>query len=326
MESDPLRLWVITDGRTGNEAQALGLAEAIARRRPAMITLRRIPPKAWTARMPARLWHALSAREDGWPFTAYSPRVRRIQPPWPDLAIGAGRRIAPLIAALGELHGVRTVQILDPRIPLGAFGLVAIPAHDRVQGPNVLTTTGAIGRVTPERAAAAAEPWGARLAHLPRPRVAVLIGGPRLIARFGGGAAGRLIAALSDLAEQGAGLMVTPSPRTPDGLVTRLTEALGDRAFVWDGAGENPYPGILGLAEAVLVTGDSVNMASEAASAGKPVHIFALRWIAAKLRRFHRALEAQGVARLFDGRIESWDFKPLAEADRVAAEVERRLL
>ncbi|MFQ5566551.1 MAG: mitochondrial fission ELM1 family protein, partial [Paracoccaceae bacterium] len=239
---------------------------------------------------------------------------------------GAGRRIAPLGAALGQLYGVPTVQILDPRMPLGAFGLVAVPEHDRVTGPNVITTTGAIGRATPEVVARAAEPWRERLASLPRPRVAVLLGGPSASARFGGGAAGRLLDALQGLAEQGHGLMVTPSQRTPEGLVARLGNRLGDDAFVWDGTGDNPYPGILGLADAVLVTEDSVNMASEAASTGKPVHIFPLNRVGARIRAFHAALEARGAARRFEGVIETWDYPALAEADRVAAEVDARLL
>jgi mitochondrial fission protein ELM1 len=313
METEPLRLWVLTDGRAGNEAQALGLAEALGRRHPVRIAIRRVAPKAWTARLPAQLWHALGAQEGGWPFTAYNARVRRIVPPWPDLAIGAGRRIAPLVAALKKLHGVKTVQILDPRMPLADFDLVAVPA-----------TLGAIGRTTPEIVAAAG-PWRDRLAALPHPRLAVLLGGPSTSARFGGGAAGRLAAALQALAEQGHGLMVTPSQRTPQGLIGRLRDLLGSRAFVWDGTGDNPYPGILGLADAVLVTEDSVNMASEAASTGKPVHVFALNRAAAKLRHFHAALEAHGAARRFEGEIEAWEYPPLAEADRVAAEVMRRL-
>jgi mitochondrial fission protein ELM1 len=146
METGALKIWVITDGGAGNEAQALGLAEAIARRRPARITVRRVAPRAWTARLPARMWHALGAREGGWPFTAYNARVRRIKPPWPDLAIGAGRRIAPLVAALRQLYGVRTVQILYPRMPLADFDLVVVPEHDRVTGPNVVATVGSIGR------------------------------------------------------------------------------------------------------------------------------------------------------------------------------------
>ncbi|MHA1527736.1 MAG: mitochondrial fission ELM1 family protein [Alphaproteobacteria bacterium] len=326
METGALKIWVLTDGRAGNEAQALGLAEAIARRRPARITVRRVAPKAWTARLPARMWHALGAREGGWPFTAYNARVRRIKPPWPDLVIGAGRRIAPLVAALRTVHGVRTAQILDPRMPLTGFDLVAVPEHDRVTGPNVVATVGAIGRLTPDTVAAAAEPWRDRLAALPHPRLAVLLGGPSAAARFGGGAAGRLLEALKGLAEQGHGLMVTPSRRTPEGLVARLADLLGERAMVWDRTGANPYPGILGLADAVLVTQDSVNMASEAASTGKPVHVFALNRVSAKLRAFHATLEARGAARRFDGGIETWDYPPLAEADRVAAEIDARLL
>ena len=326
MATEGLKLWVITDGRAGNEAQALGLAEAIARRRPARITLRRVAPKAWTARLPAQLWHALGAREGGWPFTAYGPRVRRIRPPWPDLVIGAGRRIAPLVAALRTLHGLKVVQILDPRMPLAGFDLVAVPEHDRVTGPNVVATVGSIGRATPDTVALAAEPWRDRRAALARPRLAVLLGGPSAPARCGGGAAGRLSEALQALADQGHGLMVTPSRRTPQGLVARLHDLLGDRALVWDRAGENPYPGILGLADAVLVTQDSVNMASEAASTGKPVHIFPLNRVSARIRRFHTVLEARGATRRFEGKIEAWNYPPLAEADRVAAEVDARLL
>jgi mitochondrial fission protein ELM1 len=154
----------------------------------------------------------------------------------------------------------------------------------------------------------------------------VLLGGPSAAARFGGGTAGRLVEALQGLAERGHGLMVTPSRRTPEGLVARLRDRLGERALVWDRTGENPYPGILGLADAVLVTQDSVNMASEAASTGKPVHVFALNRVSAKLRAFHAALEARGAARRFEGAIETWDYPPLAEADRVAAEIDARLL
>jgi hypothetical protein len=330
METKRLRIWVITDGRAGNEAQALGLAEALARRRAADIFVRRVAPKAWTARLPARLWHALGAHEGGWPFTAYNARVRRIVPPWPDLAIGAGRRIAPLVAALRKLHGVKTVQILDPRMPLADFDLVAVPEHDRlhdrVAGPTVIATLGSIGRTAPEIVAAAAEQWRDRLAPLPNPRLAVLLGGPSTSARFGGGAAGRLSKALGELAGRGRGLMVTPSQRTPQGLIGRLRDLLGDSAFVWDGTGDNPYPAILGLADAVLVTEDSVNMVSEAATTGLPVHVFRLASRSAKIAAFHSEMARRGITRDFTGAIESWSYTPLAEADRVAAEVENRLL
>jgi mitochondrial fission protein ELM1 len=76
----------------------------------------------------------------------------------------------------------------------------------------------------------------------------------------------------------------------------------------------------------VLVTDDSVNMASEAASTGKPVHVFPLARVSPKIHRFHATLEAQGAMRRFEGVIGDWNYPPLAEADRVAAEVDKRLL
>ena len=60
----------------------------------------------------------------------------------------------------------------------------------RVTGSNVITTLGAIGRVTPDTIAAASGPWRDRIAHLPHPRLAVLLGGPSASVRFGGGAVG----------------------------------------------------------------------------------------------------------------------------------------
>ena len=104
----------------------------------------------------------------------------------------------------------------------------------------------------------------------------------------------------------------------------RIREAVGARGFIWDGQGANPYPGLLGHADAVLVTEDSVNMASEAATTGLPVHVYPLRGRSPKIARFHASLEARGASRRFDGTIGRWSYPPLAEADRVAGELLRR--
>src|SRR5690606_33209982 len=108
-----------------------------------------------------------------------------------------------------------------------------------------------------------------------------------------------------------------------EGLMRRLAAVLPD-AFVWNGAGENPYPGLLGHADAVLVTEDSVSMASEAATTGLPVHIFPLGRVAPKIRRFHESLTARGASRRFTGAIARWSYEPLAEADRIAGDLVRR--
>lgn len=317
-----LSLWVVTDGRAGNVAQALGLAEAIQRRRPAAIRQIEAVPKGWAAVLPPRVWQAM-ARAPGWPEAGY--RTLPEMDVLPDLVIGAGRRSAPLVAALGR-RGAATVQLLDPQMAVSNFGLVVAPKHDGLQGETVVPTTGSLGRMTAERIAREAEALRPRLPDLPSPRVAVLVGGPSKSATWREGDSAALAAALSSLAGEGCGLIVTPSRRTPDGLTERLAVALGASAWVWDGTGDNPYPGLLGLADAVIVTEDSVNMASEAATTGKPVHIFPITRVSGKIRRFHDSLKDIGAARQFAGGIGQWEYRPLAEADRIAAEVDVRLL
>src|SRR3546814_15097915 len=107
----------------------------------------------------------------------------------------------------------------------------------------------------------------------------------------------RLAGQLATLARDGWGLMITPSRRTGRRNEEILRRALaGLPAEIWDGDGENPYFGILALADHVVVTGDSVNMVSEAASTGQPVHVVHLQGSSAKLPRLPAALVPPGRA------------------------------
>ena len=77
--------------------------------------------------------------------------------------------------------------------------------------------------------------------------------------------------------DHGAGLMITASRRTSPDNMRRIRQPLNGLPIdIWDGVGDNPYFGMLGLADHVVVTGDSVNMVSEACVTGKPVHVFQL--------------------------------------------------
>lgn len=315
-------LWVLSDGRAGNEAQALGLAEALARRRPVAIVVKRAVLGQWAALVPPALSWRLGARAGGWPFSGIADGREALAPPWPEAVIGAGRRVAPITAALRRLHGIAAVQILDPQMPAAAFDAVVVPEHDALTGPDMLRTVGAVNRLTPHTIAAAAATWADRFRRLPRPRLAVLVGGPSRSARFTRPDEHALAQALGALARS-HGLIVTGSRRTPPTLIDRLRALAGECAFVWQGAGENPYPGLLGHADAVLVTEDSVNMASEAATTGLPVHVFPVSGVARKIARFHESLAQRGASRRFTGSIGQWSYAPLAEADRVAGDLTR---
>lgn len=316
-------LWVVTDGRAGHAAQSFALAEAIGRLRPTAIQEKPIQLKKWAAMVPPVLSETLGASRKGWPFSGLAEGAEALHWPWPDIVIGTGRRAAPVIAAIRRLHGVAAVQILDPRMRAHAFDALIVPEHDALAGANVLKTVGALSRVTRQMIAEEGALWAARLGTLKRPRLAVLVGGSSGAATFGAGDQRQLLLVLQNLAAQ-HGLMITVSRRTPQDFADHLKTEFGADALVWTGEGDNPYPAILGLADAVLVTKDSVNMASEAASTGLPVHVFPLGNVAPKIAAFHEALQAHGASRPFTGEIGRWSYPPLAEADRIAADLVRR--
>jgi mitochondrial fission protein ELM1 len=155
----------------------------------------------------------------------------------------------------------------------------------------------------------------------------VLIGGTNRAYRMTPALTHALAERLAALARvDGAGLAITPSRRTGAENLAILKERLsGLPAVIWEFCGENPYFGFLGLADAILVTADSVNMVSEAASTGKPVLVAALEGGNAKFRAFHESMRNAGHTRPFQGRLERWQPPPLDETGRVAAEVKRRL-
>jgi len=105
----------------------------------------------------------------------------------------------------------------------------------------------------------------------------VLIGGPSGPYTLGPKSARRLLAEAQTLAG-GRALWVTTSPRTPAAAVKRLAAhpwRPQDRFLPW-GSGPNPYRAILARAGALMVTGDSIAMLSEALGTGKAVRVFDL--------------------------------------------------
>ncbi|MFN2349323.1 MAG: mitochondrial fission ELM1 family protein [Thioalkalivibrio sp.] len=311
------RCWTLTTGEAGMTSQAIGLAEAVG------LTFEH---KTIGLRAP---WRWLPGHLCPGVLHGLTPGSDPIEPPWPELLISCGRRSAAVSIAIRRLSGGRTltVHIQDPQIPARYFDLVVPPRHDGLEGDNVIATRGALHRVTPEKLAEAAQAQSQRFAHLPRPLVAVLVGGSNRTCRLTpqvSTSIGKQLAALAS--NHGASIALTPSRRTGADNVEALREALqGVPHFIWDGQGENPYFALLGLADHIVVTGDSVSMLSEAASTGKPVFVADLEGYSKRLLVFHHELRREGVTRPFPGPLERWDYEPVNDTARVA-ECVRELL
>ncbi len=309
--TDTTDTWVLSEDYAGLQAQAIGLAEA-AGLVPAIRPLTPRPPWRWFA---ASLWPNALAAVDG-----------QIGPPFPDLAIGCGGVAASVGAALRR-RGTAVVQVQHPRMPPSRFDLVVVNRHDELTGPNVLVTRTALHRVTQTRLAAAAAEWREQLAPLPRPLVAVLVGGNNGRFRFDPVVAGQLANQLAGMMRQDrVGVALTPSRRTDPAALMVLRDHLAPLgAFVWDGAGPNPYFGMLALADAIVVTTDSVSMISEAVATTAPVMLAQLPGHSRRNGLFTQALLAEHRVRPFAGRLEAWPVSPLNDTPDAAAEMCRRL-
>lgn len=317
---DEASVWVLADDRAGNVGQCLGVAEALGL--PFIVKDIRYTRLAGLPNL---------AKGAGLLGIAAASRARLV-PPWPDIVIAAGRRTAPVSRWIKKRSGAFLVQIMDPGPGgRGAFDLIVQPDHDRplLDGANVLTITGAAHRVSRARLAEAAALWRPSFQHLPRPWTGLIVGGDTRRRPFSAAHAGDLARSVAALSAGGA-LLVTTSRRTSDEAAQALFADLPGPIFAhrWGEAGDNPYFGILALADALVVTGDSVSMCSEACAAPVPVHIWAPEgWASAKHRRLHQALFEAGYARPLPeaGGLESWTHPPLDPAAVIAAAITARL-
>ena len=301
--------WVLTDGKAGDELQALSITEALGL--PAEI--RRIkprPPFSWF--MP---WGPIDPRErTGSPGSPLAP-------PLPDLLVASGRRAVAYLRHVKRASGGRTYTVFlkDPRTGPKTADFIWSPDYDRLRGPNVLNTLTPPHRISARKLEAARAQPDPRLAHLPHPRIAVLAGGDSRHHRFLDEDTARFIRHLTAVAETGAGLMVTASRRTPPALRAALMAVTAKHGgFFWDGTGVNPYGDLLALADFVVATADSFNMIGEAAVTGRPILVFEPSGGHPKLDVYMRDLKAHGVVHPFEGRLEGQPYEPLNSTPKVA--------
>jgi mitochondrial fission protein ELM1 len=310
--------WIISDGKAGNDVQSRGVFDALG----LDYAVKRVDPTG--------IWKVLSPWGPVNPAERFGTPDSIFHPPWPDFAIAIGRLTTPYVRKLKALAGLATYTVIlqNPRVSASTADLFWVPEHDMRRGPNVVTTLTAPHSFTAQRLQELRATLPGDIAALPSPRVAVLLGGPNGDFAYTEAALARLAAALRTLARQGAGLMITPSRRTPAAVTAFVRESTaGAQRLLWGGEGTNPYPAFLAHADAFIVPADSVNMTGEPCATGKPVYVFAPEGGSPKFTRFHEALRRHGATRPLPDpfeRLESWSYAPLSSSDTIAAEIARR--
>lgn len=269
----PPRTWLLLGPKPGDNGQVLALAEALG----------------WPyeiKRFTYRPWELLTNRLLGATLGGIDrARSTPLAPPWPELVITAGRRNEPVARWLQRQAGgrrhLKLVHVGRPWAPLDAFDLiVTTPQYALPTRGNILHNEAPMHRVSAAALAAAAERWRLRLAELPLPWTAVLLGGHVGPHTFDAAKARRLAERVSALAAaEGGSVLASTSARTPADAAASFAAHLRVPHFIhrWREADpDNPYLAFLALPERVVVTSDSMSMLIEAVATGKPVLIFDL--------------------------------------------------
>jgi hypothetical protein len=295
----PPRVWVLLDDRPGSTSQALGLARALGW--PFEVKRLAFGPVA-----------ALHNRLLGASRRGLRPRAPGgLEPPWPDLVIAAGRRTAPVARWIRDRAGGRARLVQLGRKGGDAadlFDLVVTPSYARLPPhPRRLVVGAPLHGVSRELLAEARERFRTPLGALPAPRLALLVGGTSGQYKLGPRAARRVGREVARFAARiGASLMATTSRRSGRRSARALRASLPPGSFLhlWSAdSRENPYLGLLAWADALVVTGDSESMLSEALATGRPVYVFELptRWSFPVLRALRDAVERRARAAGGDG-------------------------
>ena len=265
------RIWVVLGDKAGDNAQVEAVVQALPWPCERKYVHMRDEWAVAKPRVEPTLHHIDPAPSDP------------LEPPWPDLVITIGRRPSMVALWLRAQSGgdTRIALVGKPSGALEWFDLVIVSAEVQLPPlPNVLSINLPLMSVDEAAVQAAANTWEPRLADLPRPLVAILVGGPTGPFIYDEAVTDRFVAIARDVVTvEGGTPYITTSRRTPPAVVKALQARLPDgaRLFAWTpDSTENPYRGLLGLADRFMVTGDSISMMVEVARLRRPLALLDL--------------------------------------------------
>lgn len=293
------RVMILSDGRTGSENRSIGLAEMLGFKEPEVVTMKPQYRNKFLRMLPVAML-----------YPDYGQLIRDVRDV--DVLIGSGYQISRLLRELKKGQPkLFTVALMRPSGKAVDYDVVAVEQHDTYKAAgNVVVTLGAPNRITKDRLAVEGDRWRKRLSHVRGFKVALLVGGTTKRGTFDSDEAKAMMAAvLKPLKGADAGILATTSRRSGPEVTKVVEKTLKDSGipnFLWTpedtASRDNPYLAYLALADAVVVTADSVSMVSDAASAGKPVYLWGEeKLMPKKLRKYYDALNQQGRVRWWNG-------------------------
>ncbi|MEZ5829933.1 MAG: ELM1/GtrOC1 family putative glycosyltransferase [Dongiaceae bacterium] len=271
-QSESPRVWLLFGERRGDNAQILALAEMLG----------------WPYEIKQLRWQAdysVDPAEAGASLAGLDTAASdALSPPWPDVLIGIGFRSAPISRWIAQQGGrVINIRLGRPRTDLMPYDLViTTPQYGLPPAPNVRELPLPLVKADEAAKTKAIARWRPTFERLPRPWIAVMLGGPTQHMAFDEAVARTLARDLQAFAARAVGsLLITTSPRSPAGLKEILEPAIAAPHFLFafQAEADNPYPALLALSDAAIVTSDSASMIADVAAYERPLLIYELPWL-----------------------------------------------
>lgn len=306
--------WTLTSDKAGCQKQANGIAKALGLH---------YTEKQFAAKTP---WHCLPATWHRHPERHATPTSSPLIGPWPDILIACGIRSLPFAFAAQKASQGKTalVYVQNPRVHPKYFDAVIAPIHDRLSGPNVITMLGAPHDIDPHTLKNAAKQLAPHFAKYPKPYTAIFLGGSTKRYTLTLAHAKTLADQLCQLAKTTHGsLLISPSRRTGEAGIAYLKTRFAAHSNIYFHTPEapNPYYAMLGLADTILITNDSVSMISEACSTEKPVFLLPLPAFkpTKKVQHFLQQMIAGNHTAYYTTGMRAHPFTPLKEMQHIIA-------
>ena len=321
---DKPRMWVLVDNRIGNANQAIELAQEIGE----PFEIKYVEYNVF-GKLPSSLLSLF-------PVHVKKSVLKSLKKePVPEIIISSGRRTAALAVHLKKIstNNTKIIQIMRPNLEPKDFELIILPQHDTFNYtlPNVVRILGALTNV--KKKIQKEQPEFQNKYPDIKDFIAVIIGGSTKKYKLTMENAKLLGGALKSIADNHSlPLFISFSRRTPENVKHYFEKNFTWPNIIYNPASSdpNPYPTILGRAEYIISTTDSISMCSEAASTGKPVYVFCPPDFKLKKHNFFiQQLVDLGMARRLEPStkyLEKYEYEPLSEITKISNIIRDKIL
>ncbi|MBI4115564.1 MAG: mitochondrial fission ELM1 family protein [Candidatus Omnitrophica bacterium] len=231
--------------------------------------------------------------------------AERLERATPDIVVSAGASLVPLNLCVARENLAKSSVLMKPSFPFNLFryDLALIPAHDQGLMPRgSFRTQGALSDIDEKSLNQAKEVFSHSIPNPERVRLSLFLGGETRDFKLSLSDIENLLAEIERSSEKLRGdYLITTSRRTPDEvsqfLKTRLENRGRCQSCVIATKDKRPevVPGMMALADYLIVTEDSLSMISEALSSGKNVIVVKMRQngLSKKHYRFQELLKKE---------------------------------